>query len=73
MQQVHFIRLQNKTGEKINLEAIKEDRDSIWLSAIKSYREGFVSVLSQEETLLSEQEMKISEGKRFLHSDSRLD
>ncbi len=45
---------QNKTGEKINLEAIKEDRDSIWLSAIKSYREGFVPVLSQEETLLSE-------------------
>ena len=36
--------------EKINLEAIKEDRDSIWLSAIKSYREGFVPVLSQEET-----------------------
>ena len=50
----HFIRLQNKTGEKINLEAIKEDRNSIWLSAIKSYREGFVPVLSQEETLLSE-------------------
>ena len=45
----HFIEV-----EKINLQAVKEDRDSIWLSAIKSYREGFVTELTPEEKLLSE-------------------
>ena len=50
----HFVRLPHKPGEKINLKAIEEDRDSIWLSAIKAYREGFVPVLNQQETLLSE-------------------
>ena len=46
----HFLEVK----ERINLDAIKEDRDAIWLSAIKAYREGFVPILTQEETRISE-------------------
>ena len=46
----HFV----KVSGAINIERVKEDRDAIWLSAIKAFREGFVPILDTEESQLSE-------------------
>jgi hypothetical protein len=43
-------------NEKLNIDAIKKHRDSIWKAAVLAYRSGELPVLSQEQEALSEKQ-----------------
>ncbi len=43
-----------RVTEPINIEQVTNDRDSIWLSAVIAYREGYIPILDKAESQLSE-------------------
>ena len=43
-----------RVTEPINIEQVTNDRDSIWLSAVLAYREGYIPILDKAESQLSE-------------------
>ena len=48
-----------RVTEPINIEQVTNDRDSIWLSAVLAYREGYIPILDKRKVSLARVEFRI--------------